>query len=101
MKTQPTRFKCHVLRCVLSTVCLTGLLPVLLLLLSTQTSQAGSATWNLNAANSYWDIASNWTPQTVPNGPNDVATFDVSTTSLVYPEAFHTLELNSIVFNPG
>ena len=73
----------------------------LLSLILTQVANAGSATWSSSPLSSYWSNSSNWTPATVPNGPNDVATFDASTTTLVYPEAFHTLELNSIVFNPG
>jgi hypothetical protein len=77
------------------------LLPTAFLAFSDPNSYAGSATWKSNPLSSYWSSSSNWTPATVPNGPADVATFDVSTTTLVYPEAFHALELNSIVFNPG
>jgi autotransporter-associated beta strand protein len=39
---------------------------------------ADSATWNLNPISNDWNTAANWTPATVPNGPTDVATFDVS-----------------------
>jgi hypothetical protein len=39
---------------------------------------AGSATWALNPQFGDWYIADNWTPPTVPNGPGDTATFDVS-----------------------
>ena len=39
---------------------------------------ADSATWNLNPTTGQWNNAGNWTPATVPNGPNDVATFGVS-----------------------
>src|SRR5205085_6810139 len=59
----------------------------------------GSATWNLNPTTGDWNTAANWTPATVPNGPNDVATFGVSTiTSITIPESF---EVDSMVFNPG
>ena len=54
---------------------LAGLLPVFVLMLGTQTSQAGSATWKTSPASGDWDTASNWTPATVPNGPSDTATF--------------------------
>jgi autotransporter-associated beta strand protein len=42
------------------------------------TLEAGSATWNLNPVNNHWSKAANWTPQTVPYGENDVATFAIS-----------------------
>src|SRR6266446_2574459 len=29
----------------------------------------GSATWNLNPTSGDWNTATNWTPETVPNGP--------------------------------
>ena len=61
-------------------------------------AQAGSATWNLNPATAEWNKAGNWTPTTVPNGPDDTATFDVSNlTSLTLTQA----EVASVVFNPG
>ena len=62
----------------------------------------GSATWNLNPSNDFWEDASNWTPATVPNGPNDTATFGVSniTNPLIsYPGDEY--ELNGIVFDAG
>jgi autotransporter-associated beta strand protein len=39
------------------------------------TLQAGSATWKTNPTSDDWNTAANWTPNTVPNGPSDVATF--------------------------
>ena len=36
---------------------------------------AGSATWNSNPVSNDWNTAANWTPATVPNGPEDIATF--------------------------
>lgn len=44
---------------------------------------AGSATWNRNPTSNDWNTAANWTPATVPNGPNDVATFASSNQPLV------------------
>jgi len=60
---------------------------------------AGSATWNLDPISNDWSTAVNWTPATVPNGPNDTATFEQSNqTNIKIPGA---TELNGIVFNPG
>jgi hypothetical protein len=39
---------------------------------------ADSATWNVNPTSGDWNTADNWDPPTVPNGPHDVATFDLS-----------------------
>src|SRR6266446_9157462 len=60
---------------------------------------AGSATWNLNPISNDWNTATNWTPATVPNGPTDVATFDLSNTTDVFVSA-STL-VDSIIFNSG
>jgi autotransporter-associated beta strand protein len=60
---------------------------------------ADSATWNLSATSSDWNTAINWTPASVPDGPNDTATFDVSsTTAISFSEA---TQVNGIVFNPA
>ena len=69
----------------------------LLLLVMNAPAQAGSATWNLNPTNGDWNTANNWTPNTVPNGPSDTATFGVSNTPAVTLSA--ATEVNSIVFN--
>jgi autotransporter-associated beta strand protein len=75
-----------------------GLLP--LLILSLHTAQAGSATWSSTAnINGSWGIATNWMPNTVPNGPADVATFATSTATDVFLTV--NTEVASIVFNPG
>jgi hypothetical protein len=42
-------------------------------------SFAGSATWSANPVSGDWNTAANWTPATVPNGPDDVASFGIST----------------------
>jgi autotransporter-associated beta strand protein len=39
---------------------------------------ADSATWNLNPASNDWNLAQNWTPQTIPSSATDVATFQAS-----------------------
>jgi autotransporter-associated beta strand protein len=58
---------------------------------------AGSATWALTASNN-WSDPSNWVPKTVPDGPDDVATFDLSNGTAI---SASNIEVNSIVFNPG
>src|SRR5262249_17733294 len=60
---------------------------------------AGSATWNLNPGSSDWNTAANWTPATVPNSPEDVATFATSNATGVSLSA--ETEVDSIVFAPG
>ena len=64
------------------------------------TLHAGSATWNLDPASSDWNTAANWTPNTVPNGPSDTATFDVSNTTTI-SVANGVLEVAAIIFNSG
>ena len=67
-------------------------------LLVLQMVQADSATWNLNPTGGDWNTTANWTPNTVPNGPDDVATFDVSNQSSVSLSAI--TEVESILFQP-
>jgi len=62
-------------------------------------SYAGSATWNANPVDASWLNSSNWTPQTIPNGPADVATFDLSSQTSI--SLFGNTEVSSIVFNPS
>jgi autotransporter-associated beta strand protein len=71
----------------------------LLLLLILQAAYAGSATWLLNAGDGNWNDASHWMPATVPNGPDDIATFNVSNTRI--PSIFADTEVSSVVFNSG
>ena len=74
---------------------------ILTLLLATASSSfAGSATWKKNPASNDWQTAANWTPRTVPNGPNDTATFASSNQTTVDLAQFGEIEVNSIVFNP-
>jgi len=61
---------------------------------------AQSGTWNnAPAPNGNWNQASNWSPNGVPNGDNDIATFGLSPTTAVRTTA-HT-RVHSIVFNNG
>jgi autotransporter-associated beta strand protein len=61
---------------------------------------ADSATWNLNPTNGKWDNAGNWTPATVPDGPDDVATFSLSNQTSVSISG-SDIKVKSIVFEPG
>jgi len=81
---------------------LVALLPPLLLS-AASAAFAGSATWNLNPTSGDWGTASNWTPATVPNGPNDTATFGVSniTELQTTSEEYFNIEVNGIVFDAG
>src|SRR5436190_5575383 len=69
------------------------------ILLAPLVARADSATWALNPAAGDWNTATNWMPNTVPNGPSDIATFDVSNTTAVSLSA--DTEVDSIVFDPG
>ncbi|HEY2714578.1 MAG TPA: autotransporter-associated beta strand repeat-containing protein [Chthoniobacterales bacterium] len=69
------------------------------LILTSQPALAGSAIWNLNPTSDDWNTAANWTPETVPNGSTDTATFGVSNTTTVFPSV--TTEVGSIVFDAG
>jgi len=60
---------------------------------------ADSATWNLNPTSGDWNTAANWMPNTVPNGPADIATFATSQRRAITPS--EPTEVNSIVFSPG
>jgi autotransporter-associated beta strand protein len=76
-----------------------GLLPALVLLLSIQTSHAGSATWQATPATGDWNTAANWTAGGPPNGSADTATFAFSNITGVFLSAL--TEVNGIVFNSG
>ena len=75
------------------------LLAAFALLLVTPSIHAGSATWKLNPGNGDWNTATNWTPNTVPSGPSDAATFAASNTTNVSLSA--NTEVSGVVFNPG
>ena len=61
---------------------------------------ADSATWNATPVDNDWSNPANWTPETVPNGPTDVATFAGSSVTGLKFSAEMT-EVAEIVFNPG
>ena len=46
-----------------------------------------------------WLDEFNWTPDTIPNGPADTATFDVSNVTGI--GVYDDVEVNGIVFTPG
>jgi outer membrane autotransporter protein len=91
------------LRCILAAF-ITGLLPVLVLILTIESSFAQSGTW-VGEFNGDWNFVeistgeTNWTGNVVPNGPADTATFESSNTTAVSLSA--NTEVNGIVFNPG
>src|SRR5262249_51563021 len=55
-----------------------------------------SAQWDLDPISGDWNTAANWTPDSVPNGPADVATFGLSNTTDVSISA--DTEVNAIIF---
>jgi autotransporter-associated beta strand protein len=57
---------------------------------------AMSAQWDLDPISGDWNTADNWTPNSVPNGPADTATFDLSNTTDVSISA--NTEVNGITF---
>jgi autotransporter-associated beta strand protein len=58
-------------------------------------ARAGSATWS-GQLNSNWNVAGNWSPQTVPNGASDVATMASASNRTVSLSA--NVEVNGITF---
>src|SRR5947208_11951658 len=72
----------------------------LLFLAAQRPSLAGSATWATNPTSGDWNTAANWTPQTVPNSPSDIATFGTSTLTNV-SSANTNINLDSAVFSNG
>src|SRR5262245_36248367 len=62
-------------------------------------SFAGSATWSATPVSGDWNTAANWVPATVPNGPDDVATFATSNITAITVSA--SIEVNSVVFASG
>jgi len=58
-----------------------------------------SAQWDLDPISGDWNTAANWTPNGIPNGPADVATFGLSNTTNVSISA--DTEVNGIIFAPA
>jgi hypothetical protein len=73
--------------------------PIILSLILVINGYAGSATWNLDPVSRNWNDPLNWTPNTVPNGPADVATFGQSNITDVHISG--RAEVNTIIFSPG
>jgi autotransporter-associated beta strand protein len=84
---------------------LAALLPVLFLLLTIQSGHAqhGSATWASDAPENLWGSLADWTPQVIPNGPEDTATFANSSVTYVDFDIFNdfSITLDGIHFVPG
>jgi autotransporter-associated beta strand protein len=72
----------------------------LLFLAAQRPSLAGSATWDQNPTSGDWNTAANWTPQTVPNGTTDIATFGTSNLTSISSQSTD-IDLDSLVFNSG
>jgi hypothetical protein len=58
-----------------------------------------SAQWDLDPISGDWKTVDNWTPNEVPNGAADIATFGLSNTTDVSISA--NTEVNSIIFTPA
>jgi len=67
-----------------------------LLFLVPTLTYATNAEWDLDPISGDWNTADNWTPNGVPNGLADVATFGLSNTTEVSISA--NTEVNSIIF---
>jgi hypothetical protein len=70
-----------------------------LLFLVPTATYAISAQWDLDPISGDWNTADNWTPMDVPNGPTDIATFDLSNTTNVSISA--NTEVSGIIFTPA
>jgi autotransporter-associated beta strand protein len=78
-----------------------NLLLAAVFLLVSHLAYGGSATWNQNPTSGDWNTAANWTPNTVPNGVSDIATFSTSSIYNVdFPPSSNTT-LDSLIFEPG
>ena len=60
---------------------------------------ADSASWSASPISNDWNTAANWMPNTVPNGPDDVATFGLSHHTGVFVST--DTEVNEVIFNAG
>ena len=76
-----------------------ALLTISVLILASQISQAGSATWAQTPADNNWSNPNNWRPNTVPNSTTDVATFGTSDTTAITIQ--DSIDLGSATFQPG
>lgn len=76
-----------------------ALLPGLVWMFSLQSTRAGSATWDASPTSGDWNTAVNWSPDTVPNGIGDTASFALS--SITNVSVSLSTEVNGIVFEEG
>src|SRR4051795_7303816 len=70
-----------------------------LIFLVSTASYAISAQWDLDPITGDWNTAVNWTPDMVPNGPNDTATFGSSNNTNI--SISEDTEVNAMVFTPA
>jgi hypothetical protein len=98
MNKQPITSKPSALPRFFRATLIAGILPAIFLL-STHSSDAGSATWKASPATGDWNTATNWTAGGPPNGSADTATFASSNTTAVSLSA--STEVDGIVFNAG
>jgi autotransporter-associated beta strand protein len=70
-----------------------------LMFLVPSVTYAISAQWDLDPISSDWNTPVNWTPDGVPNGPADIATFGLSNNTFVSIQ--EDVEVNSIIFTPA
>src|SRR6266850_7640706 len=66
------------------------------LLVSHSTTLGGSATWSATPGNSNWNIATNWSPTTIPNSAVDGASFNASSRHSISLSA--NTQVNGIYF---
>src|SRR5262249_30368959 len=75
----------------------TSILPLSLLMLSIQTSSAGSATWLALPVDNDWNNSANSTLGGPPNGPSDTDTFSFSTGTDV--SVFANTDVDGVTFD--
>jgi autotransporter-associated beta strand protein len=63
------------------------------------TARADSATWKLAPTSEDWNTAANWSPETVPNDPTDIATFGHANTVAIFLSA--QTHVDAIIFDPN
>ncbi|MFL6598598.1 MAG: autotransporter domain-containing protein [Chthoniobacterales bacterium] len=85
------------LQCILAAT-ITWLLSALILVVTIESSQGADATWAPDPPDREWGNPNNWVPMTVPNGPNDTATFDLTVSNRRNVFILSNIEVNRIVF---
>ena len=68
-------------------------------LLSLSTALGDSATWRVDPLNGDWNLADNWTPATVPDGPTNAARFQASDITQISVNS--QIEVDRVVFDSG